>query len=64
MGGPTERSRAALSQEADTQAIGEGYASLSRRDREVMALVVGGPVEAHRSTKPRQSQLLGGAFGN
>jgi FixJ family two-component response regulator len=37
-----ERSRAALSEEAGMQAIQDCYASLSRREREVMALVVTG----------------------
>ncbi|MCX5541079.1 response regulator [Paraburkholderia sp. CNPSo 3076] len=37
-----ERSRAALSKEAGMQSIRERYTSLSRREREVMALVVSG----------------------
>src|SRR5262249_6070198 len=37
-----ERSRAALDQEAEMQALRASYASLSRREREVMALVVTG----------------------
>src|SRR5258705_2222852 len=37
-----ERSRAALSEEAEMQALRERHASLSRREREVMALVVSG----------------------
>jgi len=37
-----ERSRAALSQEAETRGLRDAYASLSRREREVMALVVAG----------------------
>ncbi|HTJ63848.1 MAG TPA: response regulator transcription factor [Alphaproteobacteria bacterium] len=37
-----DRSQAALSQEADMRALRERYASLSRREREVMALVVSG----------------------
>ncbi len=37
-----ERSRAALSEEAEMQALRDRYASLSRREREVMALVVSG----------------------
>jgi len=37
-----ERSKAALSQEAQMRAIRERYASLSRREQEVMALVVSG----------------------
>ena len=36
------RSHAALDQEADMQVFGERYLSLSRREREVMALVVSG----------------------
>ena len=37
-----ERSRAALSEEAGMQSIRDRYSSLSRREREVMALVVSG----------------------
>jgi FixJ family two-component response regulator len=37
-----ERSRTALAHEADLRTIREDYASLSRREREVMALVVSG----------------------
>ena len=37
-----ERSRAALSQEAETQALRDCYTSLTRREREVMTLVVSG----------------------
>lgn len=37
-----ERSRAALGQEAETRALRDCYASLTRREREVMALVVSG----------------------
>ncbi|MEM5383355.1 response regulator [Paraburkholderia phymatum] len=37
-----ERSRVALSEEAGMQSIRDRYASLSRREREVMALVVSG----------------------
>ena len=37
-----ERSRTALSHEAEIRALRESYASLSRREREVMALVVSG----------------------
>jgi len=37
-----ERSRTALGHEADVQALRESYASLSRREREVMALVISG----------------------
>jgi len=47
------RSQAALSQEAETRAIREGYASLSRREREVMALVVAG----------RLNKQVGGELG-
>jgi FixJ family two-component response regulator len=48
-----ERSQAALTQEAQTRAIREGYASLSRREREVMALVVAG----------RLNKQVGGELG-
>ena len=37
-----ERSRMALKEEAELRAVREGYSSLSRREREVMALVVSG----------------------
>ena len=37
-----ERSRTALTNEAETRALRECYASLSRRERELMALVVSG----------------------
>ena len=37
-----ERSQVALGQEAETQALRDRHASLSRREREVMALVVSG----------------------
>jgi FixJ family two-component response regulator len=37
-----ERSRAALDREAEMQGIRDCYASLSRREREIMALVVSG----------------------
>jgi FixJ family two-component response regulator len=40
--GALARSRAALGQEADLRALREAYASLSTREREVMALVVSG----------------------
>lgn len=51
--GPIERSQAALTQEAQTRAIQEGYGSLSRREREVMALVVAG----------RLNKQIGGELG-
>jgi FixJ family two-component response regulator len=37
-----DRSQAALGREADIRSLRDGYASLSRREREVMALVVSG----------------------
>jgi FixJ family two-component response regulator len=40
--GALERSRAALRQEAEIQVLRDCYASLTRREREVMALVVSG----------------------
>jgi FixJ family two-component response regulator len=40
--GAIERSRASLQHEAAMRAMRESYASLSRREREVMALVVSG----------------------
>ena len=48
-----ERSRTALSDEAETRALRESYASLSRREREVMALVVSG----------RLNKQVGGQLG-
>jgi FixJ family two-component response regulator len=42
IGHAVERSRAVLDREADMQALRLRYASLSRREREVMALVVSG----------------------
>jgi FixJ family two-component response regulator len=48
-----ERSQAALTQEAQTRAVRAGYASLSRREREVMALVVAG----------RLNKQVGGELG-
>src|SRR3989449_4926496 len=64
-----ERSRTALSHEAEIRVLRESYASLSRREREVMALVVSGrlnkqvggelgireiTVKAHRGTMMRK----------
>lgn len=40
--GAIERSAAALSRETEMRTLRDGYASLSRREREVMALVVSG----------------------
>jgi FixJ family two-component response regulator len=66
-----ERSHAALDQEAETRALREAYASLSRREREVMTLVVTGllnkqvggelgiseiTVKAHRGSVMRKMQ--------
>jgi FixJ family two-component response regulator len=48
-----ERSQTALSQEAETRAVREGYGSLSRREREVMVLVVAG----------RLNKQVGGELG-
>jgi FixJ family two-component response regulator len=42
IGQAIERSRAALGQEAEIKVLRDRYASLSRREREVMALVVSG----------------------
>ena len=66
-----ERSRTALGHEAELQALQDDYASLSRREREVMALVVAGllnkqvgwelgiseiTVKAHRGRMMRKMQ--------
>ncbi len=48
-----ERSQAALGQEAEIRALRDRYASLSRREREVMALVVSG----------RLNKQVGGELG-
>jgi len=48
-----DRSRSALDQEASLQALRDRYASLSRREREVMALVVSG----------RLNKQVGGELG-
>jgi FixJ family two-component response regulator len=48
-----ERSRAALGHEAELRALRDGYASLSRREREVMGLVVSG----------RLNKQVGGELG-
>ncbi len=48
-----DRSGAALSQEAESRVLREAYASLSRREREVMALVVSG----------RLNKQVGGELG-
>jgi FixJ family two-component response regulator len=42
IGHAIERSRAALGDQAEMRAVQDGYASLSRREREVMALVASG----------------------
>jgi len=42
IGHAIERSRAVLGDQAEMRAVQDGYASLSRREREVMALVVSG----------------------
>lgn len=46
-----ERSEAALRHDADTQALRDAYASLSRREREVMALVVSGYLNKQIATR-------------
>ena len=67
-----ERSSAALSRETEPQALRESYGALSRREREVMALVVSGrlnkqvggelgiseiTVKAHRGQVMRKMQV-------
>lgn len=52
-----ERSRAARGQDADRQAVRECYASLTRREREVMALVVSGLKNKHVSRKLGISEI-------
>jgi FixJ family two-component response regulator len=71
IGHALERSRTALSHEAELRALQDDYASLSRREREVMALVVAGllnkqvgwelgiseiTVKAHRGRMMRKMQ--------
>jgi len=71
IGHAVERSRAALDQQAQMQALRGRYACLSRREREVMALVVSGllnkivgselgiseiTVKAHRGKMMRKMQ--------
>src|SRR5215813_9917602 len=71
IGHALERSRTALGHEAELRALRDGYASLSRREREVMALVVAGllnkqvgwelgiseiTVKAHRGRMMRKMQ--------
>jgi FixJ family two-component response regulator len=51
--GAIERSTAALSRETELKALQESYAALSRREREVMALVVSGKL----------NKQVGGALG-
>lgn len=46
-----ERSEAALRHDADTQALRDAYASLSRREREVMTLVVSGYLNKQIATR-------------
>ena len=53
IGHAIERSQTALGQEAEIQALRDCYASLSRREREVMALVVSG----------RLNKQVGGELG-
>ena len=53
MGSAIERSRAALDREAEMRALRESYASLTSRERQVMALVVSG----------RLNKQVGGELG-
>ena len=73
IGHALERSQTALGHEAELRALRDGYASLSRREREVMALVVAGllnkqvggelgiseiTVKAHRGHMMRKMQAV------
>jgi FixJ family two-component response regulator len=73
IGHALERSQTALGHEAELRALRDGYASLSRREREVMALVVAGllnkqvggelgiseiTVKAHRGNMMRKMQAV------
>jgi FixJ family two-component response regulator len=52
-----ERSRAALRQEAERQAVRGFYASLTRREREVMTLVISGMLNKHVAAKLGMSEV-------
>jgi FixJ family two-component response regulator len=52
-----ERSRAALDREAEMQGVRDCYASLSRREREVMALVVSGLLNKQVAAKLGISEI-------
>lgn len=52
-----ERSETALRHEADTQGLRDAYASLSRREREVMALVVSGYLNKQIATRLAISEI-------
>jgi FixJ family two-component response regulator len=55
--GALERSRAILGQQADLQVLRDRYATLSRREREVMALVVSGRLNKQIAGELRISEI-------
>jgi FixJ family two-component response regulator len=57
IGHAVERSRAAIDQEAEMQALRARYAALSRREREVMALVVAGRLNKQVSAELGISEI-------
>jgi FixJ family two-component response regulator len=58
IGHAVERSTAALDREAQMQALRGRYAALSRREREVMALVVAGRLNCYESLTPRERDVM------
>jgi FixJ family two-component response regulator len=57
IGGALERSRAALGDQAETQVLRDCYASLSPRERDVMALVVSGLLNKQVGSKLGISEI-------
>jgi FixJ family two-component response regulator len=57
-----ERSRAAIEREAETRALRDRYESLTRREREVMALVASGLLNRPQAVPSSGSHRKGGRF--